>query len=107
MPVLASMGERESGWIRKTNWRSMHHFGDERERLQCSRAELFEQQQRCEIAKLPLVGNGQHRAEPSEIDVLLSDIVMSGSNQFPDLLQGAVRVLANSRQHRILGWFCM
>ena len=44
----------------------MDHFGNQRQRLQSARAELFQQQQRRKIAEVSFIGYGEDRAENEE-----------------------------------------
>ena len=64
MAVLAAVREREARRIVEARRRAVHDLGDQRQRLQRARAELFEQQERGEVAQVALVRQRQHRAEP-------------------------------------------
>ena len=76
MPVLAAVREGEAGRVVEAGRRAVHDLGNQRQRLQRPRPELFDQQQRGEVAQVALVGQGQHRAEPSRVDVAGPDVVM-------------------------------
>ena len=81
MAVLAAVGERETRGIRKSHRRPVDHFGNQSKRLQRARAQLFQQQQRCEIAQIALVSDRQNRAQPLEIDILGTYVVMRRHRQ--------------------------
>ena len=81
MAVFAAVREREARRIGEAAGRSVHDFGNQRERLQRARAEIFEQQQRGKIAELALVGDGQHRAQPFQVDVSRAHVVMRRHHQ--------------------------
>ena len=54
----------------------MDDFGNQGERLQRARAELFQEQKFGEVVQLPIVGDGEHRSEALKVDVLRPHIVM-------------------------------
>jgi hypothetical protein len=49
MAVLAAMREGKSRRIGKAAGRAMHHLGNQRQRLQGSWPQAFDQEQRCKI----------------------------------------------------------
>ena len=76
MPILAAEREREARRIGKARRRAVNHFRDHRQRLQRARSDILEQQQRREIAQLPIVRHREHGAEPRQVDVLRAHVVM-------------------------------
>ena len=72
---MPAVGEREASGIVEPRRRTVHHFGDQRQRLQRARPELFEQQEGREVAQVALVGERQHGAEPPLVHVGASHIV--------------------------------
>ena len=83
--VLSAMRERKPGRILEPRRRTVHHFRDERQRLQRPRTELLQQQERGEVAQLAFVRERQHRAEPFRVDVRRPDIVMRRHLEPPHL----------------------
>ena len=69
MSVFAAVRERKARGIVKAARRAMNHLGNEGERLQSTRTELFKEQQLGEVVQIALVGNCEHGAKSLEIDV--------------------------------------
>ena len=78
MAVLAAVRERETRRVRKSDRRPVDHFGNQRQRLQRARTQLFQKQERREIAQIAFVGNRQHRSQPFQIHVFGSNLVPRG-----------------------------
>ena len=57
MAVLAAVREGEARRIGEAARRAVDHLGDQRQRLQGPRPEIFQQQQRREIAQLAFIGD--------------------------------------------------
>jgi len=81
----------------------VHHFSDERERLQRPRPQLLDQQKRREVAQLPLVGECQDSAEPPRIDVSGANVVMRRQDEPAGLGQGVLWIGARQSEQRVLG----
>ena len=67
--VLAAVREGEARRVVESCRRAVHDFGDQRQRLQRARAQLFEQQERGEVAQIAFVRERQHGAQPLRVDV--------------------------------------
>ena len=103
MSVFSSMSECEARRIVEPCGRAVHHFRDERERLQRSRPQLLDQQKRREVAQLPLVGECQDSAEPPRIDVSGANVVMRRQDEPAGLGQGVLWIGARQSEQRVLG----
>jgi len=103
MAVLAAMREREPRRIGESGGRTVHHFRDERERLQRPRPQLLDQQKRREVAELPLVRECQDSAEPPRIDVSGANVVMRRQDEPAGLGQGVLWIGARQSEQRVLG----
>ncbi|MNV83266.1 hypothetical protein D3C71_1770560 [compost metagenome] len=81
MPVLAAMGERETGRIGKTAGRAMHDFRHHGERRDRACTDTRRHEQILEILR-PTIGGSRERAvQAAHVDVLLADIVMIRHDQ--------------------------
>ena len=102
MTVLAAVREREARRIGESSGGAVHNLGDQCQRLQRPRAQILQQQQRCEVAELALVGRRQHRPEALEIDISGAHVVVPRHRQLPRLCEGDVGILADDREERTL-----
>ena len=76
MTIFSTMRKRESRRIREAARSAMNNFGNERQRLQCARAQLLEEQQRREIVKVALMCERENCAEAFQVHIMGADIVM-------------------------------
>ena len=102
MPVLPPVCEGEPRGIGKARRRAVHHLRNQRERLQCSRTELFEQEERREIAQVALVCERQHGAQALLIHVHGAHVMSSRHLETFDLADCRVRIASGDREQRVL-----
>ena len=76
MSVLPAVRKRKARRILESRRGTVDDLRHQRKRLQRARPELFEQQKGRKVADIALVGEREHRAEPSLVHVRLTDIVM-------------------------------
>ena len=70
MPIFAAMRKGEARRIRESAGGAVYNFCDQRKRLQGSRPELFQQQQRSKIPKLAFVSQSQNGAKPFKVGIV-------------------------------------
>ena len=75
--VFSSVRKRETRRIVEAAGSAVDHFRHKRERLKRARSKILEQQQFREIVQLTLIRDRQHCAESFEVNVFLTDLVMS------------------------------
>src|SRR5262245_30806806 len=107
MAVLATVRECESRGIAEACRSAMHHFRDERERLQSPRAELLQQQERGKVAEVTLVREREDGAQPLLVHVGGAHVVVRRHFEMTDLRNDAQWILAGDRQERLLGRPCL
>jgi hypothetical protein len=78
------------------------HLSHQRERLQRARPELFQQQKGGKVADIALVGEREHRAQPSLVHVRLADIVMRRHLKAADLGERSCRILSGDGEQGAL-----
>src|SRR4030095_488468 len=129
--VLPAMREGEARRVVETCRRAVHHFGDERQRLQRARTELLEQEERGEVAQVAFVRQSQHRTETLLVHVVWAHIMMARHSEMachltmarrhletpgrrsamreggPNVSERAGRILTRDGEERILCRTCL
>src|SRR3970040_2327231 len=106
MAVLAAVGEGETGGVGETVRRAVNDLGDQGERLKGSRSELFQEQKFGEAVEIALVGDRQHGSQALEIDILLTDFVMSRHAETVRGFQSLLRIFAGDVEGRLFSVVC-
>src|SRR2546425_880793 len=102
MAILSAEGKRKPRGIREARRCSVHNFGDERQCLQSSRPELFQQQEFSEIVEFAFVGDSENRAKPFQIDIRSMDFMTRWDAQPAGVPQCRIRMFANNFKKSLL-----
>src|SRR5947207_13173784 len=105
MSIFAAVRKRETRRIGEAAGSAMHHFSNQRQRLQGAWPQVLQEQQRGKIAQLPLVNHSQHRSQPLQINIRSADIMMPWQRELAGLSQGDLRMLLSNVQQRLLRWY--
>src|SRR5438045_87335 len=106
MSVFPAVRKREARRILEPRRGTMDDLCHQRERLQRARSELFQKQKGGKVADIALVGEREHRAEPSLVQVRLADIVMRRHLKAAHFGERAYRILSGDGEQgtlRLLG----
>src|SRR4051794_37718610 len=102
MSVLPAVRKRKARRILESRWGTMDDLRHQRERLQRPRPELFQKQKGGKVADIALVGECEHRAQPSLVHVRLAHIVMHGHLEATHFGERSRRILSGNGEQGTL-----
>jgi hypothetical protein len=102
MSVLPAVRKRKARRILEPRRDTVDDLRHQRERLQRARPELFQKQKGGKVANPALVGEREHRAQPSLVHVRLADIVMGRHLDAAHLGERSCRILSGDGEQGTL-----
>ena len=106
MTVLAAVSEREPRRILEPRRRAMDDLGYQGQRLQRPWSELFEKEERGEVAEVAFVGKREHRSQSLLVDIGSANVMMSRHLETANLGQRPLRIAAADGEQSLLRRTC-
>ena len=102
MSVLPTMRKREARRVLEPRRSTVDDLRHQRERLQRPGPELFQKQKGRKVVEVALVGEREHRAQPSLVHVRLAHIVRPWHLEAAHLGERSCRIFSDDREQGTL-----